>query len=368
MLTVVDSLRRGGAERLLVSLQGRLSRRHFELRVASLMEPSHLAEELRAMKVTVHELGLAGPSDLLRGVLKVRRLVSAMGIDLVHTYRPFAGMVGRLAALGRVPVVSTLADPEEPGDDPPWDKGVLAALDRFTARRLARRLLVSSGTSQERHAQRGIPGSEVLSCALDIESLLSRLEQHDRATARRALGLGSEETVYLHVGRFLPSRGQNLLLRAFRVALTEEPELRLLLAGEGPALAGARVLAEELDLQDAVVFLGDVEDVAQLYSAADVFTLPARPAVFSTALLEAMAAGLPAVVYERGDDVPEVATEDTAVFADARRGEAFARGMLALGREPDMRSRMDEGAHRRAAAFDVSVCLPKLESIYQELA
>ena len=79
-----------------------------------------------------------------------------------------------------------------------------------------------------------------------------------------------------------------------------------------------------LDLGDAVVFLGAVDDVVPLYAAADVFVLPACVGGWNMALLEAMAAGLPAVTATDGS-VPEPASQATAVLVEDERPEARAR-------------------------------------------
>ena len=366
VLTVVDSLRRGGVERLVVTLQGRLSRSRFDLRVASLSPPDDLAAELRGMKVSVYELEHAGARDLPRTVLRLRRLVSGMGIDLVHTHGAVAGVVGRLASWGKAPVVSTLHDPAEPRDHAGVGGRALAALDRLTARRLSARLLAVSHASRDAHARLGYGEPEVVHNCIEVEGFRARVQRHDRGQVRRAHGLGGDETVLLHVGRFERHKGQDQLLRAFRIALTEDPGLRLLLAGKGPTLPEARGLAEELDLQDAVVFLGEVADPAPLYRAADVFVFPSRREAFGVALLEAMAAGLPAVVARTGG-IPEVASDGTALFADCAREEDLARRILELVRDPGLRRRLGEAAARRASDFDVSRCVTRLEEIYREL-
>ena len=364
VLTLVDSLGRGGFQRQVVSLHGRLSRRRFDLRVASLMDPSPLARELREMKVTVHELGLASDRELFRGAVRVRRLISTMGIDLVHTWGTLSGVIGRLGAAGKAPLVSTLADPEDAGR-PGRSLDLLGLLDRLTARRLASRRLVTSQASRAHHARRGLE-AELLAGCVDQQGLGARLARADRELARRGLGLGPHAVVYLSVGRFRQGGGQDLLLRGFRVALTEEPRLRLLLAGDGPELGEARALAEELDLQDGAVFLGEVADVATLYRASDVFVLPTMRDASSTALLEAMAAALPALVHQ-GREGAELATEATAVFVDMEREEEVARGLLAFERDPGLRRRLGEGGGRRAGAFDVSGTAETLASIYEAL-
>lgn len=369
ILTVVESLGRGGAERLVVNLHDRLPRSRYDLRVASLTPPDDLAEELREMKVRVYSLGLELPRDLPRAVWKLRRFMAGYRVDLVHTHLYFANVAGRLAAWRKAPVVSTLHDT----DYGLLNSGTVGArawkwLDGATGRRLCDRLLaVSEAVREDYERELGFEDIEVVRNCMPVSSFRERLEDVDPVQARRTLGVSQDQILLLHVGRFHRRKGQDLLLRALRVARTEDPRLRLLLVGKGETMGEMRGLAEQLGLEDAALFLGEVADPLSCYRAADVFVFPSRHEAFGMALLEAMAAGLPAVVSDTGG-IRELATAESARFVAPGLEEELARTLLEVAGDAELRSRMGAAALERARDFDVSEWVPRLEEIYREVS
>lgn len=366
VITVIESLGRGGAERLVVTTMSRLRRERFDPRVATLFGPSDLAGELRDLGVPVHELEMRGPVDIPRATVKLRRLLEHTGAGVVHTHLYFANIVGRLATRGgAAKLVTTLHNP-----DYTYDAGVgprfriRKALDRLTLHRPGHLIAVSEEVRRDYQSHFDLPDIEVLYNFIDLDPFRDRVLALKRASVRRSLGVRDGEVVVLHVGRFHPQKAQDHLLRAFQLARVEVPELRLFFAGDGAELAHVRALALDHELGDSVVFLGSVADVGALYRAADVFAFPSRFEAFGIALLEAMAAGLPSVATRAGG-IPEVATDDTTLFVEIDRVTELARALVRLGSEADLRARLGAAAVERARAFDVGKWVPRLEEIYE---
>ena len=361
MLTVVDALEIGGVASHLTSSLGRIGRSRYDLRVANLGGHTRLSDQLRAMKVLVYDLGIVGPFALPRRVLALRKLIRHVKVDLVHSYG-HAGPVARLAA-GRVPVVSTLPEPN--GGAAGLALRLRSLLERKTAARSSR-LLVPSEEMKRHYAAAWGVSVEILPNFLDVPEFRARVAAIPRAQARTRLGVGADEVMLLYMGRGQAGKGLEVLLEAFRIAHIEHPPLRRFLTGHDPTLIEARALAESLGLGDALVFLGVVDDVAPLYAAADLFLLPSHREGWSMALLEAMAAGLPTVATAAGA-IPELASEATAILVETDRPEALARGILKLATAPRVRSSLGAGAAAKARELDVAVWAPKLEALYADL-
>ena len=367
VLTLVESLRLGGAERLVATTVARLREDRFLPVVAYLHGPADLAEEIRAAGVAVHEVGFRGPGDIPRAVLCVRSLVRRERVDIVHTHLYFAHVVGRLAAVGLAPVISTLHNPDYTHEAARTLRFLgRKGLDRATMALSRPRLIaVSEEVRRDYEKHFGDRGIRVLHNCVDAAALGAEVAAVDREAERRARGLAPSEVAFLHAGRFHRQKAHDVLLRAFALALREEPGLRLLLAGTGALEPEMRSLAGDLALGDRVLFLGNVTRMAPLYAAADAFVFPSRYEAFGIALLEAMVARLPAVVARVGG-IPEVATEETALFVEAGEVEALARAMVRLARDPALQARMGAAAARVAQRFDASVWIPRLEAIYEE--
>ncbi len=368
MLTLIESLRPGGAERLVATTLPRLDPARVSPILAYLSEPADLAPALTAQGVPVHRIGFRGPADIPGAVRRVRRLMRAEGVDVVHTHLYFANVVGRLASLGSVPVVSTLHNPDYTWEARPSLRFAgRKGLDRLSLR-LARPHLIAVSEEVRRDYEKHfhLKDIEVLYNAIDVDCFRREVQAVDRIAARRALGAVDSDVVLLHVGRFHRQKGHDLLLEGFSVALREMPSLRLVLVGTGALQSAMRARAEQLQLGDRVLFVGSVVDMPRLYAAADLFVFPSRYEAFGLALLEAMAAGLPSVVSRVGG-ITEVASPEGSLTVDAVRAHELAHALVRLGRDAGLRTRMGAAAALHAQRFDVARMIPRLTAIYERL-
>ena len=115
-----------------------------------------------------------------------------------------------------------------------------------------------------------------------------------------AFGIEGKQVV-LHVGRLSREKRLDIVLRAFRKLRKDLPELRLLVAGSGPAESEYRALAKELGLSDVVVFAGFVPDdvLAKAYATCDMLVLASTFETQGLVVLEAMASGTPVAGIRR---------------------------------------------------------------------
>jgi len=108
-----------------------------------------------------------------------------------------------------------------------------------------------------------------------------------------------------NVAAFVPEKGHVLLIRAFADLRAQFPKSVLLLPGEGPEKTKLQEVARHLLPEGVVKFPGFVPDIESVYAATDLFVFPSHEEPLGSALLSAMAHGLPVVAVARGG-VPEV--------------------------------------------------------------
>jgi GT2 family glycosyltransferase/glycosyltransferase involved in cell wall biosynthesis len=157
----------------------------------------------------------------------------------------------------------------------------------------------------------------------------------------------------LVLGAIAPSKRPDLALEAFALARRVHPELQLRLAGE-PLTDSDRQLADALraraaqpDLAGSVELLGAVADPArELERAACLLHLAPREA-FGMAVLEALAAGRPAVVPDSGGP-PEIVDESCGILYPPGDVVAAADALVRLASEPGLAARMGAAGRERA--------------------
>lgn len=154
------------------------------------------------------------------------------------------------------------------------------------------------------------------------------------------------------ISRLEKIKGGLLALRAFALALAKEKKLRLSIVGGGPENAGLRRLAMKLRIDSAITWHGAVAkaDIPKLLQAQDLFLFTSLRDTSGNVLLEAMAAGLPALTLLH-HGAAEIATDETALRIPpthpAETAQVIARGILRLADAPDLRERMSRAATAR---------------------
>jgi phosphatidyl-myo-inositol dimannoside synthase len=169
-----------------------------------------------------------------------------------------------------------------------------------------------------------------------------RLYPLDPAPARERFGLGGRRVI-LSMGRLVPRKGVDTLLRALPLIQQVVPSVLCLVAGDGEDRQRLESLARELGVQDLVRFLGRVRDAdrIELYNACDVFVLAAReerPDVegFGLVILEAGACGKPVVSTQSGG-APEVVIDgETGLIAKGSDPRALADVLLRVLTDPSL--------------------------------
>lgn len=152
-------------------------------------------------------------------------------------------------------------------------------------------------------------GIEVSACEVD-EVLHERAKRHFGWCGRLVVG---------HVGRFVSQKNDRFLLKTFSVFHKRHPEAWLVLVGAGPLEKEVRRQVDELGLVDDVVFFGLTDDVPAVLSSFDLFVFPSVYEGLGVAIIEAQAAGIPALV---SDAVPSQAFFDSLLLCVAAYGRS----------------------------------------------
>jgi glycosyltransferase involved in cell wall biosynthesis len=361
---IVPTLHPDGPEIGLVDLARAAPEVGMDIVVIALASTSDTTQvgALRRLGVPVDELGSA-PWDP-RAINRLARLLRDRRATLVHTHLPPADVVGAAAALRcRLPVVSTLHRVE----NQPADR-----VDRLkrTARILARQRFMSRtiAISQvQREWYRRISGSDtnlvVVPNGVTDPGPTDPAARHRR---RAALGVGEGDVLALSTAAMRRSQGHELLLDAVEL-LPDGAPLVIALAGDGPLrpwLESRVSASDELDAR--VRFVHRHDDPAGLLAAADVALHTGRYGAAPTALLRAMAAGVPAIATRVGG-VPEIVTAATGVLVPLA-ADPIADALVALTSDPDYRERLAVAARARfRAEFDAVGWARRLDDVYESV-
>ncbi len=154
---------------------------------------------------------------------------------------------------------------------------------------------------------------------------------------RAAWGLQPQQLAVLHVGRLAAEKNLDLLLAAYKAIRRRHEDARLVLVGEGPALA-----ALTRDLPDAI-FCGvrTGVDLAAHYASGDLFVFPSLSETYGNVTLEALSSGVPVVAFAQGAAIDFLKSGVNGAAIAPDDAQAFVQACIALADEvasrPDLR-------------------------------
>jgi glycogen(starch) synthase len=169
----------------------------------------------------------------------------------------------------------------------------------------------------------------------------------------------------LGLGRLIPKKGYDILIRAFAQAGVTDHDL--LIAGDGAERTALEELSARCGMQERVHFLGfaDRPKTVALFQGCAFFVLPSRIEPQGIVNLEAMAAGK-AVLASHVGGVPEIVQDgETGLLVPKEDEKALAAGLARLAADRNLREALGQAGRRRAAEFDWSAIAEEYLAIYR---
>ena len=263
--------------------------------------------------------------------------------DLAHCHLIAANLIAKpLAYLCGVPV---LFNHDQCNDVFRYRNKGRLWLDRLTNRFTDQIIAVSQSTRNFLLDWEKIPPHKValIYNAVDLERFFPGSEEQ-RLEYRRQFGLPETAKVVLGAGRLQAQKNFPGFLEAAVSLSRLLPEVRFVIAGDGPDRTSLENLAQGLGLADRVKFLGFVTKMRELYLASDVLFFPSFFEGTPMTVLEAMASGLPIVASEI-DGTAEILTDGVdALLAPAEQNQIFVQRLATILQDQPLARRLAEQA------------------------
>ncbi len=143
------------------------------------------------------------------------------------------------------------------------------------------------------------------------------------------------------MGRLVPEKGFDLLLKAFKLIASTHKDWKLVILGEGAERKTLLHLADNLELNDRVTMPGAYRCPFGLLQLADVFVFSSRYEGFGLALAEAMAVGLPVITFNCPSGPADIVRDDVdGLLVPPGDVPALAVAMDKLISDPELRQRL----------------------------
>lgn len=261
--------------------------------------------------------------------------------------------------------------------------GILRMLSLEAFRKAEAVISISRALTNSCHCSRTDPDKIVLIAnGVDLD-VFHPLSTPERAKLREALGLQPEQHYIVFVGSAKRRKGIDVLIRAFVRVAQQISDVELLIIG--PSELGDRArhstarrqlvaeLKQELDhsgFSSRVHWIGRVDNVHEYLQAADIFCFPTRREGLPTAVIEAMAVGLPVVAARlEGVTTDLIRSEEEGILIDGYDPNDYADALLRLLNDSTTARVMGHCARVRAETeFSLELAVQRYAELYRELA
>jgi glycosyltransferase involved in cell wall biosynthesis len=293
------------------------------------------------------------------------RLARARRIQIIHSHGKGAGLYGRIAArLTGAASIHTFH-----GIHPSGYGGLYLPLERALSRRTFAVVHVSESQAALARTLGLAPAGRTRVIVNGIDAAAVRAAAARTPLSRATLGLEPEALVLATIARFDPVKRLEVLLRALPLVVARVPEAQLLVVGDGPERDALHALARTLALGARVVFTGAIPDAARVLPLVDLYLTASRREGLPTALLEAMACGVPVLATEAPGNVDAVEPEITGRLVPPDDAPGLAAAAARLLRDPALRARMGQAGRERVERhFTRARMLAEIAALYREAA
>ena len=352
-----------GGEYYVLELAKELRRRGHSIWVSA--KPDNLlTEKCRQAGVAVLPLDYPSNGRLVHFIKELKRFINDHQIQLVHTNSNYDRTAGAIAArLSGVPHVTNVHSFHSIQHNlTHWWRNRYVT-DHFIVDGICVRDLL---IQKDRLAP-----SNISVIHLGVDPTTMRGDEVLRRRVRAEFRLTDETVVVGNVGRLVPFKGQEYLIRAFASVSQDVQDVHLMIVGDGELKSSLHRCATELGVGDRVTFTGFRDDLPAIYSAFDVYahsSIEGGGETFPFAVLQALAQELPAVVTRVGDVPAMVIDGVNGLVVPDRDAEAFARALRPLLTAPVQRATMSEAGHKLfLERFTIHRMVDDVEHVYAAL-
>ncbi|MCI0694915.1 glycosyltransferase family 4 protein [candidate division KSB1 bacterium] len=203
---------------------------------------------------------------------------------------------------------------------------------------------------------------EVIYNGIDMQPFL----QPSGGCLRTEWSIPQEAPLLGFVGQLDKRKGIEVLLEAFDRIYRQIPQVRLALVGRGPLQGMIESEVRRKNWGDAILLPGFIDDVIDVMQAIDILLLPSLWEGFGIVLIEAMAAGKPAISTNTSS-MPEIIVDgQTGYLVPPGDAEMVANRAIALLQNPELRGQFGRaGRERVIELFTIERMIDQLENLFQ---
>lgn len=365
---LIHTMAHGGVETALINWFKTFSPDKVDAHLVCFANPGNterpFVEAAARAGLTVHTIPWGRRKPVLRAAQAMAAFIRDHRVELLHCHNTYANLVGlcasRLTGAKTLTTVYVWSGYGLKRRMLQWlDKHMLSRFDRVTAHCEA---------ALRATAERGVPAEEITLLTCGFADRVADLSADERASARAAMGVASDDTVLIKVARFWPEKRHDVLLHAFTHLLTKTTKVQLWIPGVGPEEQRVRALADQLGVAAQCRFLGFRTDLPELLAMADIQVHTSDEEGVPLAILSGMAAARPIVSTRVGGIAEVIRGNHSGVLINRREPEAFAEAVFDLIADPVRQQQLGVAAQQFIETeYSLAAATARVERLYGQV-
>ncbi len=364
LLLLIPTLDRSGAEKQFTMLTTGLSREEFELHVICLTRSGPYEALLHEQGIPVTVLHKRLKFDPI-ALFRLRKFIKKFQPDILHTWLFAGNAYGRLAAGKKTPPKVLIS--ERCVDS--WKSGWQLKLDRKLIPR-TERLIANSQSVAEFYRDQGFPDDKIVVIKNGIPALTEPpLSTAARNAMLREFQIPPGSQIVGYAGRLAPQKRGIDLIWSMQLLQQLTNGVYLVIVGDGPDREDMIKLAQHMNCDHLVRFLGHREDVPRLMRMFDVCWLTSSFEGQSNSIMEAMSAGVPVVASDIPANRELVVDGETGYLVTVGDCPAYSQFTDRILADAELAKRLGDASRQRMRQeFALETMIASHRALYQEVA
>lgn len=357
LLSVIETLGSGGAERVLVNTLPELKKIGIECEVAILFDKDDLAKELELESIKVHRMYLSNKWNIIKGVYRLNNIIKKNCYNIIHAHLFFAyfytGLVKILhPSINTATTFHNLGYNTYPANTL-WKK-IRKRIDSFIVNKLIdNKIAVSNATKNHYAYHLNIDNVDLISNSFPLSSINTYLKTNRDETLKKYVDIKKFQYFSITPGRLVKEKGHEYLIEAIQEVNENTVGLCHFIVGSGPLKDKINTSIRKKKLTNIIqISCLAQNELFELVKACDFVIVPSISEGFGMVIGEAMALEKPCVATEINGIVDLVENGITGLLVPSRDSKALAEKIERLCLNKDLRNKLSKNAKENIKKFD----------------
>lgn len=358
VLHIITRLPTGGVENMLYKVVTNYNRNRFNPVVCCIEKGGEVADKLKQAGIKVYILYRKKNTFDWKVIRDIYRIIKKENIHIIRTHMFHAGMYGRIAGIFAgvkimIPSFHSLyRSPENP-------KLIRRIINHFLSKFSYKIVAVSKAIARDiiRYDRVRPRKIEVINNGIPLERFDINISKEE---ARRRFNLPVSKIIIGNVGRFSEAKGQKFLIES----VSHLKDVLLVIVGDGPLRGFLEEQVKRLRVDCKFIGTLDPDEIPLFLKTLDIFCFPSLWEGWGTALVEAMASGLPVVA----SDIPPIreVLDDSGILVPPGNSDKLSEVLKGLIDDPFLRETMGMKAKERSKLFSIERTVTSYELLFED--